>query len=162
MSIGKPSIKAVDILELLRRIELLVLPRIRSNIDLEVILEPSLFKDKEWSVHIDLEQTIGVLMELVQNAVNAMYSKGGKIIIYALKSQERVLISVIDNGPGISSLVQENLFYKQISSKHGSGLGLLLSKKVMEHQFGNLELKKSSEKGTEFTVLLPTKDIYAD
>lgn len=104
-----------------------------------------------------------VLINLVDNAIR--YSPGGsKVIIKARPSEDGVIVSVKDSGPGIP---QEELpfiwerFYKVDKSrerkKSGTGLGLAIVKKIIELHSGRVWAQNCEEGGTEFSFYLPYK-----
>lgn len=151
LDIGSPHLEPVRVLELVKRIGLMVKPRLPSSIQLEIIVDPNL---DEQIIQTNLEQLLGVLLELIQNAVNILREKGGTIELKMERRVANLAISVRDNGPGIPAELRKQLFKKQVSSQKGLGLGLFLSKKVVQTLGGWLSLR-SSPKGTTFTILLP-------
>jgi len=155
LDIGKPPLSLVDITEVLRNAESLVRPRLPSKIDLRVTTDRSIRGTP--SVLANVEQLMEVLIELINNAVNALHEKGGVIELKLEKKNEKIAISVKDDGPGIPKEFRENVFKKELSSKSGLGLGLFLCNKVISSFGGDLNLETSSEKGTTITILLPTK-----
>ncbi len=106
------------------------------------------------------EHLIGAIRNLVQNALNAGASNvtvsatvGG-----ALRSAS-ILIS--DDGPGLSTEVANNLFQSGLQSKKGRshGLGLPLSKRLVEVLGGDLRLVEQGPTGTTFEILLPGRGL---
>ncbi|RYF96640.1 MAG: PAS domain-containing sensor histidine kinase [Chitinophagaceae bacterium] len=68
-----------------------------------------------------------------------------------------IRIDISDSGQGIDAGVQEqvfDLFYKSKDSR-GVGLGLALSKKIVEHHDGNISVSSPAAKGTQFSIVLP-------
>lgn len=152
LDLGKPRVEPVGVLSLLPKIELLVKPRLPSSIQFEVIVDKDV---KGLTVSTDAEQLIGVLVELINNAANVLRENGGIIALKVERENDKIAISVRDDGPGIPEEIKEDLFQKEISSKNGLGMGLFLSKKVIDELGGSLELISSSNEGTMFTVQLP-------
>lgn len=69
-----------------------------------------------------------------------------------------VCIKVADNGPGISSELQDKIFEPYFSTKgQGRGLGLATSNSILQHHNGALELTSSTDKGSVFSVYLPAE-----
>jgi len=77
------------------------------------------------------------------------------VIIELTKSENTVRIRISDNGKGIASEVREKLFQKGVSTR-GGGLGLYLSKQVVETMGGTIELAPSRDgEGAVFLICLP-------
>jgi signal transduction histidine kinase len=152
IDMGKPRVESISIRELLRRTESLARPRLPSRVELETKVSPSI---KEQIVSADIEQLMGVLLELINNASNVLREKGGTIELTIEEVNRELALSVRDNGPGIPKELRDILLKEQVSSKSGLGLGLFLSNKVVTALGGKLALQASSKKGTTFTILLP-------
>lgn len=98
LDMGKPPVEPIDVLELLRRTELLARPRLSSSVQLETTIDPNV---KGRTVSANLEQLMGVLLELINNATNALREKGGTIGLHLEDRNGKLAISVKDDGPGI-------------------------------------------------------------
>ncbi|HQR44653.1 MAG TPA: ATP-binding protein, partial [Thermoanaerobaculia bacterium] len=99
-----------------------------------------------------------VLLNLVQNAGEAMGEKGGRVTVRAgvLPRGGAVVLAVEDDGPGISSADQTRLFEPFFTTKFtGTGLGLTISKSLVEQHGGRLEVESIPGTGTTFYVFLP-------
>ena len=67
-----------------------------------------------------------------------------------------VWVRVRDNGPGIHPDVVDNIFDPFFSTKEkGTGLGLALSKRVVDAHGGSMEVESNTESGTEFVLVFP-------
>jgi two-component system sensor histidine kinase/response regulator len=100
-----------------------------------------------------------VIYNLVQNAIN-FTPKGGQIEVSSIFKDHTALISVEDTGPGIEELIQKNLFepYASMSKRYrhiGTGLGLYISKKIIEAHQGELIVDSRLGEGSRFTFSLP-------
>ncbi len=107
-----------------------------------VVLDPSLLKH--------------IVMNLVSNA-SKFSPEGRKIEIKTAKSEERIVLSVIDHGIGISKEDQKHLmerFYRASNADNiqGTGLGLHIVAKYAELMNGSVTYNSDLEKGTEFLV----------
>lgn len=151
--IGTARKELVDISELLNRLETLIIPRLPSNIRFE---NAGIGSKKMGMVCVDIEQLIGVLLELVQNAISALRHEGGIIRISVQQRKSEISIFVTDNGPGIDPVLRKILFREQVHSKTGMGLGLYLANKAVSGFGGKLSLATSSQRGTTFKIQLPT------
>lgn len=114
-------------------------------------------------VDADPEQLKEVLVNLIVNACDAMQD-GGLITIsedvgtVGGKGQ-MVIIKIADNGPGIPSSVQDDVFKPFFSTKEeGTGLGLSIANRIMSEHGGWVHLQSSSHKGTTFLLALPHKE----
>lgn len=95
------------------------------------------------------------LLNLMINAVQAM-SDGGELIIRVGKDGERGVVEVIDTGPGIAPDQVKRVFDVYYSTKkHGTGLGLPTSRRIVQEHGGAIRLESELGKGTRFVVALP-------
>ncbi len=104
-----------------------------------------------------LAQVIG---NLITNAVEAMEEHGILTVTTSLESKPaRVKIMVRDTGPGLSPAIESKLFRPFSTTKsNGTGLGLALSKRLVEHYDGTIDLQSVSGQGVTVTILLPAVD----
>lgn len=95
-----------------------------------------------------------VLINLIKNANEAIDSiEEGEIVIKSFKQADKVIIEVGDNGKGIDPDIIENIFVPFFTTKRlGTGVGLSLSKKIMQLHNGDIQVRSSRE-GTVFTLL---------
>jgi signal transduction histidine kinase len=103
---------------------------------------------------------VWALENVVKNALDALAGRGGKITIYAREvSGKWVSVRIRDTGPGVDPEIRDKIFEPGISSKPGGwGVGLALSRRIVEgvHK-GKIELLESIE-GTTFQIRLPVAD----
>jgi len=98
-----------------------------------------------------------VIENICKNAVDAMRGDG-EIIVSLNEGNSSVFINISDNGSGINRSIMKNIFKPGVTSKkRGWGLGLSLSKRIIEeYHKGSLFVKQSDKKtGTTFTIKLP-------
>jgi two-component system nitrogen regulation sensor histidine kinase NtrY len=108
-------------------------------------------------VRLDADQMKRVLINLVDNAIEATEKKGSVVISTEFdRRQGRVRLGVADDGPGIPEEAREKLFVPHFSTKkRGSGLGLaIVSRIVQEHQ-GTIRVEENPPHGARFVVELP-------
>ena len=108
-------------------------------------------------VRLDRDQMKRVVINLVDNAIEATDKKGRVVISTEFdRPQGRVRLGVADDGPGIAPEDRERLFVPHFSTKRrGSGLGLaIVSRIVQEHQ-GVIRVEENAPKGARFVVELP-------
>lgn len=98
-----------------------------------------------------------VIFNIVGNALEAMLP-GGKLTISTKTENGSVILNVEDNGKGISDEEKKRLFTPFFTTKsRGSGLGLPISKKIVEDHGGHIEFESQILTGTKFSVFLPQK-----
>ncbi|MBD2694659.1 hybrid sensor histidine kinase/response regulator [Anabaena catenula] len=97
-----------------------------------------------------------LLINLVGNAIR--FTDRGSVEVHLNSHDQRVTIAVKDTGIGISKTEQVHLFERFRQGKHqrqGNGLGLYLSRQIVEAHQGNISVSSTLGKGSIFTVSLP-------
>jgi two-component system, NtrC family, nitrogen regulation sensor histidine kinase NtrY len=108
-------------------------------------------------VRLDAEQIRRVIINLVDNAVEAI-NRHGRIVVEAEldKSNSLVHVVVSDDGPGIPRSEREKLFLPYYSTKgRGSGLGLAIVRRIIAEHGGSIDVGDNVPRGTRFTIELP-------
>ena len=119
-----------------------------------IILKPIIPADLP-QVNLDVEQFKQALLNLLLNAEQAM-GKDGELTILASHENQWVRLELIDTGPGIPAEVREKLFQPFFTTKPGgNGLGLPITRKIIEAHNGKIEVQSEVGKGTRFTILIP-------
>jgi two-component system nitrogen regulation sensor histidine kinase NtrY len=108
-------------------------------------------------VRLDPEQIRRVIINLVDNAVEAMERRGEIIVLTQLDAANAIVrVIVADDGPGIPAGEREKLFLPYYSTKRrGSGLGLAIVRRIIAEHGGNIEVGDNAPRGTRFTIELP-------
>ncbi len=107
------------------------------------------------NLYIDAQQISQVLGNLVLNACQAM-PQGGKLTLSASQKGAEIAILVRDTGEGISPENMSRLFEPLFTTKmKGIGLGLAVSRKLVEGNGGRIEVSSEPGKGAAFTIFLP-------
>ncbi len=107
-------------------------------------------------VFVDFQQIGQVLTNLVTNAYQAM-PNGGQLTIKAEVAQAQVYVSIADTGSGMSSETIHKIFEPLFTTKiKGIGLGLVVSKNLVEVNGGKIEVESKTGQGSIFTLTLPT------
>ena len=105
----------------------------------------------------DPEQLKQVLLNLLINAVQAM-DRAGEILLAARVVQGKVLIQVKDQGCGIPPEHRNRIFDPFFTTKEsGTGLGLAVAHQIVEQHGGILTVEHNGDRGTTFSVLLPSR-----
>lgn len=118
-------------------------------------------KVKHIPVWFDAPKMKRIFYNMISNAIK--YSnEGGQIDIQAFMEDKKLKIDFIDNGIGIPEKQQEAIFKRftrgtNVTNKGvpGTGIGLMLSKKIVELHGGKIRLKSKENKGSKFTIILP-------
>ena len=151
----KLNLEKTDICEFYRRTIIEHLPELEKNkFSYEInICDESIF------VSIDKQEMYRAISNLISNSLK-YNPEGTKIIFNLRKVQEDVFIEVIDNGIGMDKELQEVVFNeftrgdKTRVSSGGAGLGLAISKKIVELHGGKIELYSALDVGTSFKISL--------
>jgi signal transduction histidine kinase len=121
---------------------------------LEVSLESA---DK--TVHVEPHLVQQVVFNLVNNACQAMKDPG-RLRITSHHSGNQVILEIEDTGPGVPEEIQKRIFEPFFTTKkegHGTGLGLSMSKSVIEKFGGSITLHSVQPNGARFVIALPCK-----
>jgi signal transduction histidine kinase len=124
-----------------------------------ITIEKDIIKEPIY-VYADKEQLTRVLVNLLKNAVQAIGRKeNGQIKVSLNYIENHIRIAVEDNGPGISPEVQHKLFSPNFTTKSGGmGLGLAISKSIVEVIGGKIWFDTEFGIGTKFYVHLPSSN----
>ena len=111
-------------------------------------------------VRVDKIQIEQVLINLVRNSLEALggsKTPGGQVVIQTnLSANDMVEVTVADNGPGISAVIADTLFDPfQTNKDSGMGIGLSLSRAIVEAHDGKLWVDKDRQNGALFRFQLP-------
>ncbi|MGZ3701185.1 MAG: ATP-binding protein [Bdellovibrionota bacterium] len=113
-------------------------------------------------VNCDYDRILQVLSNLIGNALK-FTPKGGKIVVAFKKQGPEVEISVTDTGPGIPENAKKRIFdqFSQLHSRDrtGLGLGLFISKWIVEAHGGHISVVSEVGKGSTFSFTLPVKPL---
>ncbi len=107
-----------------------------------------------FNMHIDPSLMKQTIINIIQNAFEAAGS-GGKVSMAYRKSGNKILIEVIDNGPGMSEEEQNKIFdLYYTSKKDGNGLGLSIAQKIVSQHGGSIRVDSKINEGTKFTIII--------
>ena len=100
-----------------------------------------------------------VLVNLINNAIQALNEISNPTIkLTGFAEHNQVKLSVEDNGPGLDANELDKIFEPFYTTKEtGLGLGLTISKRIMESQLGELDVSRASSGGLSFTLTLKTQ-----
>jgi two-component system sensor kinase FixL len=109
-------------------------------------------------VLVDKVQIQQVLLNLIRNAIEAMESSPRRELLIATRSQDGswIEISVADTGVGISADISAQLFQPFVTTKrYGMGVGLSISRSIVENHGGQITAEPNTEGGTVFRFTVP-------
>lgn len=144
----------IDVTSIISDIELTTKSTISKNIKLTFRFGKNL--NKVYANYTDLYR---VFLNLIVNATESIGDSGS--IVFSVKNNRKkdfVLISIKDNGIGISKQKLKNIFVDGYTTKDkntNSGFGLSIVKKIIEEHNGSLEVSSKVKSGTEFLITLP-------
>ena len=119
--------------------------------------------DKPSPLQADSNQLTQVFINIIVNAVQSMPNGGDLLISSKCQNQDSLVVSVQDTGAGISEENMERLFEPLFTTKaKGIGLGLAISKTIVENHLGSIAVQSDLGKGTTFTVKLPLQNNEED
>lgn len=142
--------------EQIREIILLFEPQwTNKNLELDIELESIYYFGNK-------ELLAQVWQNIIGNAIKFV-SNNGKIHIILFKEKNKIKIMIADNGIGMNSDVIHRIYEKfyqgdESHSTSGNGLGLTLSKRIIDLHNGDIQVSSKEEKGTTFTIVLPISD----
>lgn len=150
--IPKPNFRYFKVTEIFERSELLLKPKLN---ELGIICSNRVFPP-DLMVTADPDLVDQVIINLMLNAIDAV--KGSEQpqinILATLNNNNRVVIDIKDNGSGIKPDILDKIFMPFFTSKkHGSGIGLSLSRQIMHLHKGSISVKSKPGEGTVFTLI---------
>lgn len=123
---------------------------LQTNVVLELVIDDGL-----GPVPIDEGQIKQVLFNLLRNARDAM-PQGGRVRVSVRPLGEKAEICVEDEGHGLDADARARLFEPFFTTKrHGTGLGLPITRQIVEAHGGSIEFSDRAPQGTRVTLLLP-------
>lgn len=97
-----------------------------------------------------------VLINLARNAMEAMKEEGGTLSLVLENTDDQIILMVRDTGPGIEPEHLARIFNPFYTTKKtGTGLGLFISKKIIDEHNGTIRVQSEAGKGTIFAIYLP-------
>jgi signal transduction histidine kinase/HAMP domain-containing protein len=111
--------------------------------------------EKGTRLHVDVEQLKQIMLNLMKNSIEAM-KQGGVLTVESRQDDAMVHISVRDTGEGIPPEYLNRIFEPFFSLKEeGTGLGLPISRRMVENHGGDMHIHSKPGQGTEIVISLP-------
>ncbi|MBI5779023.1 MAG: HAMP domain-containing protein [Planctomycetes bacterium] len=153
----QPNFGPVDINSIIQDVFRLMEPRIKEN-EIEVVMQP----DKALPLlSADRNGMFQVISNLLSNALDILPKKGKIIIRTSWRPADNIAeVSFEDNGPGITEGIKKRIFEPFFTTKEmgkGTGLGLFISKSIIEQHQGSIRVESAVGKGSCFIIELPLK-----
>lgn len=149
LSVPEPDKELVLALPLLEKIKILLdEQKDLKKVEIEIHVEP-----QELELYLDEKQITQVLLNLGKNAQQSLENreKGSIRFIAGINEMNKKYIQVLDDGPGISPELMDEIFVPFFTTKNnGTGIGLSLSKQIMRLHSGSISV--SSSETTQFTL----------
>lgn len=146
--------ESVDISQIINNVLEIVKPELKSK-----RIQINLSIDRDLSVQVRATEVQQVLLNLINNAIQAVAGKEnhvGRIQIEAKQIEDRIQISISDNGVGVPQEQKSSLFELLNTTKQsGMGLGLWLCKHIVTRYGGSINYEDSVGSGARFVVALP-------
>jgi signal transduction histidine kinase len=112
-------------------------------------------------IRVDANLLKQILLNIIMNALQALESGGGKLMVEtAVAESGGISFTIADNGPGIPTEAINRIFERYFTTKkpgEGTGLGLFVTKNLVESMGGNIRVTSRLGGGTSFTVMLPVQ-----
>ena len=125
------------------------------GVEVELVVDPD-----EPPIPVDPDAIHQALLNLLDNAIEACPTTGGRVIIRTAFNPEdgRASVTISDNGPGIASAAREGIFEPFTSSKgqRGTGLGLAVTRKLVQQHGGEVRVVEPELGGASLQVDLPS------
>jgi hypothetical protein len=156
-----------------------------SDIDMKALVEHSvettmqLLRDRGATIELDLpdeaphlmadhDRLLQVMLNLLSNAAKFVPQGSGRIRVTLAREDGQIRVDVTDNGPGIPPELHGVVFEKfrqggdERSRPQGTGLGLPISRQIVEHFGGRLSVKSTPGEGATFSFVLPLPELHPE
>jgi PAS domain S-box-containing protein len=147
----QPVMRPVDINQILRDVRKLLSHGLLSS-------QTQLVGDLQDGLPVtmgDANQLKQAFLNIIGNAIQSM-EDGGTVTVTSAQTGDDIVVRISDTGPGIPSDVMSKLFVPFFTTrKSGSGLGLAVTRRIVENHGGEITAESEPGKGTSFTVRLP-------
>jgi len=154
--LGKPACEKKEIIDL-QKIITNIEPLILSEANLNKVQYNCILPEREIFIECAVDQLKQVLLNVTKNAFEAM-KDGGILTIMIKKLPNNCHISITDTGSGIPEEDIEKIFIPFYTSKDdGTGLGLVVCKRIVESFDGQIFITSKIDKGTQVDIFLPIK-----
>lgn len=152
---AKPEFTEIDIADAVRRTVALLSPQ-QKQYEAGIITK---FSNDKILIYADKKQIQQILWNVVLNALQSL-DKKGTVKITLSDDSSKVSIEIKDTGSGIPEDQISCIFQPFFTTKHkGTGLGMTITKRIIEQHGGDIFLRSKVNEGTVVTIILPKKQI---
>jgi two-component system sensor histidine kinase PhcS len=162
-----------------KRSEVLSEFAVRDSVEVGVRMLGKELDDHEVAIELRIAPTVlvrgvknqlaQVFINLIHNAVQAMSKvdtgRRNLIVVNAVEAGEQVIVTVVDNGPGIPDNIRDQIFDPFFTTKdagEGTGLGLSICFRIVEANRGTIQVFSDGSTYTEFRVTLPSPLVHLE
>lgn len=148
-SLPKPNLSKFTIDSLFLKCKLLMESTVSNKIKISTSIIP-----EDITLTADFSQVEQILINLIKNSIEALSEReNGTILMKAFYGDGGSVIQVEDNGCGISNEIIDDIFVPFYTTKEkGSGIGLSLSKQIMQNHHGSISVNSTPDKGSMITL----------
>ncbi len=161
LNFGRPAnlrLRELDVRSLIDKVVAVV----RTQAEEQQILIDTRLPDRPVAIEADAEKLTSCFSNVAINAVQAM-PHGGRLVIEVQRLDGRCLVRFQDSGPGIAPAALDRVFEPYYSTKEtGTGLGLAVTRKILEEHHGHIRVESVVGDGTVFEIELPTVESATD
>ncbi len=120
--------------------------------------------EEDFEMIIDPGKIFRAIVNIAKNALEAMEPGQGALKIELKKQNDKVIIKLTDNGPGIPGRMLKKVFQPFFTwgKKSGSGLGLAIVKKMVADHDGIIKIWSEENIGTVFTIIIPVEQSFPE
>ncbi|ABS21385.1 DUF3149 domain-containing protein [Bacillus cytotoxicus] len=156
--LGKPTAiieDKYDIRDIMQEVSLII----RSEANLYNITFTLYLPDHPVYIRCSKDHMKQVILNITKNAIEAM-SSGDTLTIIITSNQDHAQLHIIDTGKGIPKHIQKHLFHPFFTSKDtGTGLGLVICKRIIEMYGGRILIKSKEAQGTTVQIEFPLDSV---
>jgi two-component system nitrogen regulation sensor histidine kinase NtrY len=149
-SLPQPQLRTIRVKDLIEKVTQLLKPELKKK-NIQIFTQ---YDSEYLTMQADEEMIEQVLINLIKNAIEAAdHSDNAKIEINGTYTENAVIITITDNGPGIIPEAIDRIFVPFFTTKKtGSGIGLALSRQIMQMHNGSLTVVSEPDVKTMFTL----------
>jgi two-component system, NtrC family, nitrogen regulation sensor histidine kinase NtrY len=117
--------------------------------------------EERYTVYADRSLLVNALNNLVKNAIQAIsHDRKGRVSVSLYRRNSLAVVRISDNGSGIPKDIQDKIFTPNFTTKaYGSGIGLLITKNIIQSVNGKIYFETVENEGTDFFIELEIQEI---